>query len=361
MREFVHDAPASRVVFGAGSRRQVASEVDRLGCSRVLLIAGRHERIPADEVADALGQRLADRIGEVVVHVPVAVADAAADRAIASGADLLVSIGGGSAVGLAKAVAARTGVAILAVPTTYAGSEMTPIWGTTDGRRKITGTDHAVLPRTVIYDPELTVSLPPDVSAASGMNALAHLVEATYAPDASPVTATLAEEGIRVMAGALPRVVSTPADIDARGDALYGAWLAGAALGTAGMGLHHRICHVLGGAYDLPHAGTHSAMLPHVAAYNAVTAREAMARVARALGATEAAVAAPALWDLATLIGAPTSLASLGFDAGMIDEAARLVVDSQPVNPRPVDEPAVRALLLAAHTGSRPPQPSHPH
>jgi alcohol dehydrogenase class IV len=261
-----------------------------------------------------------------------------------------VSIGGGSAIGLAKAVALRTGLPLLAVPTTYAGSEATPIWGITEGGRKITGRDRAVVPRTVLYDAELTVSLPADVSAASGMNALAHAVEASYAPDASPVTLLLAERAVRALADALPRVVAAPRDLVARGDALYGAWLAGSVLGAATMGLHHTTCHVLGGAYDLPHAGTHSAVLPYVVAYNAPAAPAAMARLAAGLGAADPAVG---LWDLAAALGAPTSLATIGFDDANLDEASHLIAEAHPTNPRATDEPAVRAVLQAAYLGAR--------
>jgi alcohol dehydrogenase class IV len=348
---FVYDVPASRVVFGVGRIRQVPDEVELLGAERVLLIAGGREKKYADELAVALGSRLVDRIGEVVMHVPAALAAAAHEQTEQSRADLLVCLGGGSAIGLAKAVALRTRLPILAVPTTYAGSEMTPIWGVTDGGRKTTGRDRTVLPATVVYDPALTTSLPADISAASGMNALAHLVEGLYAPDASPVTAVLAEEGIRALADALPRVVVAPGDLDARACALYGAWLAGWVLGTAGMGLHHKICHVLGGAYNLPHAGTHSAVLPFVTAYNAPAAPAAMVRAARALGAQDPA---RALWKLAERIGAPTSLAQVGLDSGRIPEAARLVVETSPVNPRPVDRAAVDELLRAAYVGRLP-------
>jgi maleylacetate reductase len=351
MREFVHDQPASRVVFGPGALARVPAEADRLGGSRVLLIAGAHARDAAGELASSLGPRLVGRIGAVAQHVPVEHARRAAQLAGGCGADLLVAFGGGSAIGLAKAVALESGLPILAVPTTYAGSELTPLWGRTEAGRKITGRDRGVLPRAVVYDPVLTVSLPPATSAASGMNALAHLVEGSYAADASPVVALLAEEGIRVLAGALPRVVAAPAELAARGAALYGAWLGGWVLGAATMGLHHTICHVLGGAYDLPHAGTHAALLPYVTAFTAPAAPEAMGRVARALGAADAAAG---LRQLGHHIGAPTSLAAVGFDAGRIAEAARLVLAAQPTNPRPIDEPTLCALLHAAHAGAPP-------
>jgi maleylacetate reductase len=204
------------------------------------------------------------------------------------GADCCVAVGGGSTVGLAKAIALTSGLPILAVPTTYAGSEMTPIWGLTAGGAKQTGRDARVLPRTVIYDPELTLGLPPRVAGPSGMNALAHCVEALYAPDTSPIVQLMAEEGIRALAAALPAIRVEPADLRARAGALYGAWLAGAALGTVSMGLHHKLCHTLGGSFGLPHAETHAVVLPYAAAYNRAAAPEAMSRAARALGATDA-------------------------------------------------------------------------
>jgi maleylacetate reductase len=351
VKDFVHDAPATRVVFGAGMLSVVPDEVARLGGERVLLIGDRAAKVYADQLAAGLGRRLAGRVDDVVMHVPAETSASATARATASGADLLLCLGGGSATGLAKAVAKAAAVPILAVPTTYAGSEMTPIWGLTEGNRKITGRDARVLPRTVVYDPALTVGLPVDVSAASGMNALAHCVEGLYSSAAGPVTAVLAEEGIRALADALPRVVANPADIDARGDALYGAWLAGWVLGTSGMGIHHKVCHVLGGAYDLPHAEIHSAVLPYATAYNAPFAAAAMTRAARALGTDDPA---GGLWDLAVTIGAPTSLASVGFRRAEAGEVAAIVARAAPDNPRPVTTEWVRDLLLAAYDGRRP-------
>lgn len=344
---FVHDATASRVLFGAGTVRQVPDEVRRLDASRVLLIAGGHQRAVASSLASAMDRLVVARIEEVAPHVPASAAAAATDLARDHRADLLVSIGGGSATGLAKAVALRTGLPILAVATTYAGSELSPIWGITEDGRKVTGRDRAVVPVVAVYDPELTVTLPPAVSAASGLNALAHLVEACWSPAVSPMTVALAEVGIRAMATALPRVVAEPLDLDARAEALYGAWLGGWALGVATMGLHHRVCHVLGGRYDLPHAPTHAAVLPYVVAFNAAHAPEAMRVLSTALGGP----AVPSLHALAARVGAPLSLAEVGFEADWIDETARLVAESPPANPRPVDEAAVRQLLRDAHYG----------
>jgi len=358
MKEFVHDTPASRVVFGAGALSQVLAEVTRLGGTSVLLIGDRAAKAYADQVADSLGGRLAARIDDVVMHVPVEAAAAATAQAVEYGADLVVCLGGGSATGMAKVVAKETSLPVLAIPTTYAGSEMTPIWGLTEGHRKTTGRDPRVLPRTVVYDPVLTVGLPVDVSAASGMNALAHCVEGLYARTATPVSAVLAEEGVRALADALPRVVADPTDVGARGDALYGAWLAGWVLGNSGMGVHHKVCHVLGGAYDLPHAGLHSAVLPYATAFNSSFAPEAMRRAARALDADDPP---GALWDLAAAIGAPTSLAAVGFLRTDADHAASIVAGSPPDNPRPVDIDGIRELLLAAYDGLRPRGTGTPH
>ncbi|MGA0931787.1 MAG: maleylacetate reductase [Candidatus Nanopelagicales bacterium] len=353
---FVHDVPASRVVFANGSLARVADELERLNCRRTVLVAGGPEAVYADIVAELLGPTVVARFSDVVMHVPIAVAQQVVDVARTSEADSVIAVGGGSSIGAAKAVAKEMGLPILAIPTTYAGSEMTPIWGLTEGNRKTTGRDPKVLPRTVLYDPELTVSLPPAISAASGMNALAHLVEGLYAPGLSPISALQAEEGVRALASALPRVVEDPADLSARGDALYGAWLAGWTLGTTGMGVHHKICHTLGGAFDLPHAPTHSAVLPYATAFNEAAAPEAMAAITRALAAAGMSdeSAAAGLWRLADRIGAPTSLKEVGFTPSMVDEAAEIVVAAQPINPRPVDLDGTRALLLAAYDGTKP-------
>lgn len=353
---FVHDVPATRVVFANGAIDQVGHEVERLGCARALLVSGGPESQYAERIETQLGSRVVARFTDVVMHVPVDVAQRALALSVESDADIVIALGGGSSTGMAKAVAKETGLPIVAVPTTYAGSEMTSIWGLTEGSRKTTGRDVRVLPRTVIYDPELTVSLPVSISAASGMNALAHLVEGLYAPGISPISAMQAEEGVRALASSLPRVVADPNDLMARADALYGAWLAGWTLGTTGMGVHHKICHTLGGTYNLPHAPAHSAVIPYATAFNATAAPRAMAAIVRALNAAgiPATCAAEGIWDLATAIGAPTSLREVGFDAVDIDEATAIVVAAQPINPRSVDPDGVRALLLAAYDGTRP-------
>jgi len=356
MQDFVHEVPASRVVFGTGSISQVAAEASRLGGRRIMLIAGGPEAELAAPIETDLADRIVTRFTQVTMHVPVEIADAAVRQARAESVDLLLSLGGGSATGTAKAVALQTGVPILAVPTTYAGSEMTSIWGLTEVQRKTTGRDPRVLPRTVVYDPVLTLGLPADLSAASGMNAMAHLVEALYAPGISPISFMQAREGVRALADALPRVVADPGDLQARSDALYGAWLAGWALGTTGMGIHHKVCHVLGGAYNLPHAPMHAAVLPFAAQFNADHAERAMAAVVSALNEAgiPATSAAAGLFDLSCAIGAPTSLTAVGFDPDWIPQAVDLIVAGQPVNPRQVDATGVEGLLRAAVAGERP-------
>lgn len=348
---FTHDVHAPRVVFGPGALDRIPAELERLGAGRVLLICTPRRGDAAERVAAAAGARLAGIFDGARTHVPAEVADAALDEARRLDADLCIAVGGGSAIGVAKAVALGDGPPYVAVPTTYSGSEMTTIWGISADGLKATGRDPRVLPRTVLYEPALTWSLPPAVTAASGMNALAHCVEALYAHDGTPVTSLMAEEGIRALAANLPGAVRDGADGEARSGALYGAWLAGSALGAVAMGLHHRICHVLGGSFDLPHAETHAVILPHVAAFNAPAAREAMQRTAGALGVDDAA---GGLYDLRAALGCPASLRELGMPQGQLDAAADRVMESPYPNPRPFRAEDVRALLRAAWEDRRP-------
>jgi maleylacetate reductase len=269
-------------------------------------------------------------------------------------ADGTVALGGGSAIGLAKAVALELGLPILAVPTTYSGSEMTPIWGLTEGGIKKTGRDPRVLPRTVIYDPALILNLPPATTAVSGMNAMAHCVEALYAADGNPIASAMAEEGLRRLARNLPAAVRRPADLDARAETLCGAWLAGACLGSVGMALHHKLCHTLGGSFNLPHAETHTAVLPHAVAYNAPAAPSAMARISAAIGAEAGQTAAAALFDLALSCGARMRLADLGLREEDLDRAAELALAAPYPNPRPLERAGILRLLEDAYRGRRP-------
>jgi maleylacetate reductase len=353
LKAFTYEALPGRVVFGAGaSRDKLAEEVRRLDAKRVLFVATEREKESVEELADPLGDRFAGLFTGVRPHVPVEVAERARDVAWGAQADCLLSVGGGSTTGTAKAVALETGLPIIAVPTTYAGSEMTPVYGLTSGKRKRTGKSPKVLPKTVIYDPELTISLPPSITGPSAMNAIAHCVEAFYAPGANPSASLMAEEGIRALASGVPVAVFDPEDLEGRTETLYGAYLAGAAFASAGGGIHHKICHALGGAYDLPHAETHTVILPQAVAFNERAIPEVMNRVAHALGAEEAAAG---LHGLAKSIGAPTALKDIGMKEEDLDEAATLVLEEAPRdNPRPIDEAGIRQLLEDAYTGRRP-------
>ncbi|HYM02362.1 MAG TPA: maleylacetate reductase [Stellaceae bacterium] len=351
MRSFVYSQFPSRVVFGVGSFDRLAEEVTRLGATRALVLSLPDQRAFAEDAMRRLGKAAAGVFAEAVMHVPIETARAARAEARRLGADCAVAIGGGSTTGLGKAIALDSGLPIIAVPTTYAGSEMTSIYGLTEGGLKKTGRDPRVLPKTVIYDPALTVGLPAKVSGPSGMNAIAHCVEALYAEDANPITSLMAAEGIRALARALPIVVREPGNLEARGDALYGAWLAGSALGAVAMGLHHKLCHTLGGSFNLPHAEVHTVILPHAIAYNRDAAPEAMKAIATALGAADAA---GGLYDLAQRIGAPLALKDIGMPADGLERAARLATENPYYNPRPVDYAGVKQLLEDAFSGKRP-------
>jgi alcohol dehydrogenase class IV/protocatechuate 3,4-dioxygenase beta subunit len=350
-REFEYVANAARIVFGSGALDRLGSEVERLGGSRVLLVHDATLRDAADRAATVLGGRLAARFDGVAMHTPVEVTDVALGVARDGAVDCLVSIGGGSSTGLGKALALRTGLPLIAVPSTYAGSEVTPLLGETAAGEKTTQTNPVVLPKTVVYDVDLTLGMPVALSVTSGINAMAHAVEALYSAQVNPVINALAVESLRRLGAGLPRIAANPTDLDARSDALVGAWLAGTCLGTVGMSLHHKLCHTLGGSFGLPHAETHTVVLPHAMAYNAPAAPEAMTRVARALGVDDAAAG---VYDLISSLGGPTSLAQLGFHAEDIDRAAALAAAKPYPNPRPVTADGIATLLREALAGTRP-------
>jgi len=348
MLGFVYEALPSRVIFGAGSLDKLPEELERLGATKALVLCTPEQRATGISIVERLGSRAAGLFDQAAMHVPIEIAQAAREEARSLNADCSVAIGGGSTTGLAKAIALTSSLPILAIPTSYAGSEMTPIWGLTESGRKTTGRDARVLPKTVIYDPNLTVSMPPMLSVTSGINAMAHCAEALYAKDANPIISMLAEEGIRAMAGSLPLIVRDPANLEARSNALYGAWLGGVSLGAVGMALHHKLCHTLGGTFNLPHAETHTVILPHAIAYNAEAAPEAEARMAKALGANSAA---RGFHDLAQLLGAPVSLNQLGMKETDLDKAAELAVQNPYYNPRPITKESIRTLLQNAFAG----------
>jgi maleylacetate reductase len=354
MRDFIYTSHPQRVVFGAGSLRHLAREIDALGARRALVLSTPEQRAQAERVADMLGAQAAGIFDRAVMHVPIETAREAREVARQLDADCAVAIGGGSTTGLGKAIALDSGLPILAIPTTYAGSEMTPIYGLTEGGLKKTGKDPRVLPRTVIYDPELSRSLPVGLSVTSGINAIAHAAEGLYAQDSNPVMNLMAEEGIAALARALPAIRRKPDDIEARSDALYGAWLCGSVLGSVGMALHHKLCHTLGGSFNLPHAEVHTVVLPHALAFNAEAAPLAMQRIARAIGAGNAP---QGVYALARDNGAPVALKDIGMKDSDLDRAADIAVSNPYWNPRPfgaAQRDAIRALLQRAFDGEPP-------
>ena len=351
MSPFLYNALPSRVIFGCGSIQKVKEEVKSLGAKRALVLCTPEQRELAEKVAEHLGDLFAGIFDRAVMHVPIETAREAREVAKKSGADCAVAVGGGSTTGLGKAIALDSGMPILAIPTTYAGSEMTPIYGITESGLKKTGRDARVLPKTVIYDPELTLTLPIGLSVTSGINAIAHAAEGLYAFDGNPIMSMLAEEGIAALGRALPVLKKSSSNPDARSDALYGAWLCGSVLGHVGMALHHKLCHTLGGSFNLPHAETHTIVLPHALAYNASAAPQAMARIARALNAENGPLA---VFKLALNNGAPVALKDIGMKEADLDKACDIAMQNQYPNPRVLERNALRELLQNAYEGAHP-------
>jgi len=343
--------PAGRIVFGVDSVLQLPKEVARLAAKRVLLISTPQQEDHVEMLQALLGESAAAVFSGAVMHTPVEVTAEAMKLVAENDIDCLVAIGGGSTIGLSKAIALRTDLPQIAIATTYAGSEMTPILGQTEGGVKTTLKDQKVLPEIVIYDVRLTLTLPPGISGTSGINAIAHAVEALYAENKNPETSSIAEKGIAKLAHALPSITADPQNMDARTDALAGASLCGQCLANVGMALHHKLCHTLGGSFDLPHAATHTAVLPHAAAYNAQADPLAMQQIAQALGAGSAPLG---LFELGHAVNARMALRDLGLAESDLDRAADLAVQNPYWNPRPVEREAIRDLLQMAWNGNPP-------
>ncbi|MDB5554123.1 MAG: tftE2 [Rhizobium sp.] len=349
-RLFTYQGSAAHIVFGEGRSETVGEWVKTLGCSRALVLSTPHQKVEAETLAARLGPLSAGVFAGAVMHTPVEVTEAAMRIVRDSSADCVVSLGGGSTTGLGKAIAYRTDLPQIVIPTTYAGSEVTPILGQTEGGRKTTIKSPKILPEVVIYDAALTTGLPVALSVTSGLNAMAHALEALYAQDRNPISSLMAVEGLRAFKSALPDIVAAPGDLAMRADALYGAWLCGTVLGTVGMALHHKICHTLGGTFDTPHAETHAIMLPHTAAFNAVAVPEQLAPVAEIFGGSVGG----GLWDFARSIGAPMALKDLGLSETDLDRASQIAVENPYWNPRPIDRQSIRELLQQAWEGNRP-------
>jgi maleylacetate reductase len=347
---FCHESLPGKVVFGNGSLLNLPDEMDRMGITAAAVISTPGRKDEAEMVGELIGFRTQLIHPHAEMHTPVPVSEAAVAAIVRAGANGIIAIGGGSAIGLGKAVALRTGLPQIAIPTTYAGSEVTPVVGQTSNGRKVTESSLSILPKLVIYDPDLSLALPVLTSAASGLNAMAHAVEALYAERRSPVIALMAEEGIAAFARAIPVIVTEPTNLIARTDALYGAWLCGQCLAGAGMALHHKLCHTLGGSFGLPHAETHSVILPHALAYNMSAAPDTERRLKAILGGDPAA----ALQQIARAAGLPVALRDLGMKQGAIQQAANLAMANPYWNPRPLERNAIEALLTRAWNGESP-------
>ncbi|CAN7662440.1 maleylacetate reductase [Neorhizobium sp. LjRoot104] len=347
---FLYTVDPARIIFGSGSVERLAEAIGTQGCKRALVLSTRPQQAMAQEIAAGLGPLAAGLFADATMHTPVEVTERAMAAFADAAADCVVAIGGGSTIGLGKAIAHRNDTPQIVVATTYAGSEVTPILGQTENGLKTTVRHSGILPEVVIYDPDLTLGLPVAMSVNSGLNAMAHAIEGLYARDRNPISSMMAIEGIRALKDALPQIIKDPHDTGSRSDALYGSWLCGTVLGAVGMALHHKLCHTLGGSFDLPHAETHAIMLPHSAAYNAVEAADALKPAADLFCGSLGA----GLHDFAASLGAPMALRDLGLKEAELDRAADLAVRMPYWNPRPVERHAIRALLQGAWEGARP-------
>ncbi|KAF7555335.1 hypothetical protein G7Z17_g2241 [Cylindrodendrum hubeiense] len=350
MDAFEYNANPASVVFGSGTIAKLPEVLSKLKLSRPLLLSTPHQKQQAEDVKQLLQGKVAGLFSEATMHTPVDVTERALEFAKSTGADSVVSIGGGSTIGLGKAISIRTGLHHVAIPTTYAGSEVTPILGETADGLKQTRSDPAILPGTVIYDINLTLTLPVALTATSGVNAIAHAVEALYAQNSNPIINMFAEKGVKALASALPQLIKNPTSQSARSSALYGAWLCGVCLGNVGMSLHHKLCHTLGGSFNLPHAETHTIVLPHALAYNAPKVPGAMNALAEALPESNGDAVA-GLNVLLTKLKVERGLKGLGMKESDIDKAADIAVSKPYWNPRDVERAAIRELIRRAWAG----------
>ena len=351
-----------RVVFGCGSLAELPAELERMDAERVAVVTSPGRRAQGDALCAQLGSRSAGVIAEALPHVPDEAVERGVERARELDAGALVAIGGGSSIGLGKVIAARTGALLVNVPTTYSGSEMTDVYGITAGGRKRTTRDGKAGAALIVYDPELTLSLPTAASVASAFNAAAQAAAQLYAPGGDPAFVAVALEALRRLFEGMPAVAADGSDLGARTELMRGAYLAGLALrqgiaGGGGLTLHHKLCHLLGGAAGLPHAETHTVMLPQVLDFLRGSIPAAMRQVAEILGTEDAAVG---IFDLAERVGAPTSLTALGLEEAQVDGLLEPGMEYAEMGPRRFDRAGLRALLVSALEGRRPTSPLSP-
>lgn len=351
MDSFVFPGLTTRVVFGSGTMERTGDEVRRLGHEKVMVLSTAHQEADARKLAATLGELVAGVFAGATMHTPVEVTEEAVAAYRASGASAVVSLGGGSTTGLGKAIAVRTGADQVVIPTTYAGSEMTDILGETAAGEKTTRRSPDIRPETVIYDVDLTLSLPVGLTVTSAMNAIAHAMEALYAPDRNPVIELMCGDALAAFRDGIPRLIAEPHDGKARAQALYAAWCCSTALGYVSMALHHKLAHVFGGSFDTPHAETHAILLPYTTAFNEKAVPDLLAPIAATFGGSSAG---GGLWDFAKRVGSPVSLQEIGIKESDLDRATAIAVKNAYSNPRPIESGSIRELLQTAWEGRRP-------
>jgi len=346
--DFSYQGLPWNIIFGSGTINRLPQELDALGLSRVIVLVTPNQVDDGHRVAKLLGDRCVAIFDQAKMHVPLATVELAIAKVNQSNADCTVSLGGGSTTGLGKALALKLNLPNIVIPTSYAGSEMTNIWGITENQRKVTGRDNNVLPTLTIYDPDLTLTLPPTFAATSGLNAMAQAVVNVTAAEFNPMISAMGLEAVKALSTSLPMILNDPNDMSARSQALYGACMAGASLGTGTTGLHHRLCHTFGGTFNTPHAETHTILLPYSVAFNATAVPVGTKQLADALGAKNAA---KGLLALAKRLNAPTSLQDIGIKFNDLALAAGVSTETPINNPRPIDRDQVYALLEQAYYG----------
>ena len=349
--EFTTTSPPVKVIFKVGASKNSGEEISALGCSRALVLSTEFQRDIAQQLIANLGAKAVGLFADAQMHTPIDVTQKALEYAKKVEADCIIAIGGGSTTGLSKAIAYRTDLPQIIIPTTYAGSEATSILGQTENGIKTTVTANSIQPEVIIYDAELVRSLPVDMTITSALNAMAHAAEALYAKNRNPIATMQATEGLRAFANSLALVRDNPDNLEARGETLFGAWLCGSVLGQVGMALHHKLCHTLGGSFDLPHAQTHAILLPHTIAYNARAVSDLLTPVSEIFGADNAGTA---IYQFAQSLDAPSALRELGLKKADLDQAVTIATKNPYWNPQPIEKAALRSLLQAAWEGSAP-------
>jgi alcohol dehydrogenase class IV len=350
-RDGAFNATPARIVFGPGSSVSVREEVARLDSRRALVVSTPGRGSMAELVSASLGERSVGVLPRAISQVPVELAIEGRNAARQAGADCLVAIGGGASIGLAKAISLELALPIIDIPTTYSGSEMTAFCGITIDGVKIMHESRNMLAHTVIYDPELSLGLSRENSAASALNALAHCIDGIYVTSSSPIHQMAAIEGARAVVDGIREVWRSPSSIRARTELLFGAYLAGAAL-AGGFALQHGLAHTLGGSFGLQHGKAHAVALPYVTAYNTRFAQASIAKVESSLGSDNLA---GTIHDLLRELGLPVDLRSVGVREEDLERIVRITVETDNgLNPGPVTADSVSAIVRAAFVGARP-------